>query len=91
MKSSSVMLLDTPLKTKTFLLWRLQNGKTLAVTPSRFFRKLVAFWIYSAGWQIFGSISIKLFGNIYKNPAILRLLDSESSKVWMVLPASVRS
>ena len=79
MKSSSVMLLDTPLKTKTFLLWRLQNGKTLVVTPSRFPRKLVAFWIHSAGWQIFGSIS-------YKNPAILRLLDTQSSKVLMVLP-----
>ena len=43
LKSSIFTLFDTPLKTKTSLLWRLQNDKTLVITPLRFSQKLVAF------------------------------------------------
>ena len=51
LKSSSVMLLDTPLKTKILSFLRLQSGMTLEVTFQLFSRKLVAFLARSAGWR----------------------------------------
>ena len=51
LKSSIFTLFDTPLKTKTLLLWRLQSDKTLVVTPSRFSQIIAAFQVHSTGWQ----------------------------------------
>ena len=48
LKSSIVMLLDTPLKTKTFSFLHLQSGTIWEVT---FSWKRVAFLARSAGWQ----------------------------------------
>ena len=79
LKSSSVMLLDTPLKTKILSFFASAEWYGFASDILTFFLKLAAFLARSAGWQIFGSI-------FYENPTIFCLLDLQNSEVWMVLP-----
>ena len=81
MKSSSVMLLDTPLKTKTFCFEASAEWYDFGSDTLMFGLKTSC--ILGSLCRIAKSLGVRFS---YENPALLRLLDLVNSEAWMVLP-----